>query len=81
MIPQNVAYEYLRAELIGCINYGLSTLQVPPYQVEQLLKEYHAEVRAQAQQEFQQAEKMYRAEQAKKQEVQTVQKIEQTEKG
>lgn len=64
-IPQNVAYEYLKSELAGCINYGLQTLQVPPYQIEQILKQYYDEVRQQAQQEFYTAEQQYKQEQEK----------------
>lgn len=60
-MPPQVAYEYLKQEVANTINRGISELQVPLYQVAQILKDLYTEANAQAQLEYQQAVQQYNA--------------------
>ena len=60
-MPPQVAYEYLKQEVANIINRGISELQVPLYQVAQILKDLYTEANAQAQLEYQQAVQQYNA--------------------
>ena len=53
-MPQNVAYEQLKQELIHTTNYGLSELRLPPFIVATILKDLYVETSNQAVIEYQQ---------------------------
>jgi hypothetical protein len=58
-IPQNLAFEMARQELVGCINYIHSTLGIPSYQIEILVRDVYTEVSAKARTEFEESKKKY----------------------
>ena len=60
-MPPQVAYEYLKQEVANTINRGISELQIPLYQIAQILKDLYTEANAQAQLEYQQAIQQYNA--------------------
>lgn len=60
-MPPQVAYEYLKQEVANTINRGISELQIPLYQIAQILKDLYTEANAQAQLEYQQTVQQYNA--------------------
>ena len=59
-IPQNVAFEQAKQELIKCINYCLGApLSLKMYEIEIILKELHSEADAQAQIEYNKNKQAY----------------------
>lgn len=60
-MPPQIAYEYLKQEVANTINRGISELQIPLYQIAQILKDLYTEANAQAQLEYQQAVQQYNA--------------------
>ena len=67
MMPQNVAYEQLKQELINTTNYGLSDLRLPPFIVATILKDLYVETSNQAAIEYQQSLQAYTAAKTKEQ--------------
>lgn len=65
-MPQQLAYEYTKQELTNLINYCISELKLPTYQIAFLLKDAYVEVNTQAQLEYQQIVQQYNAEQQEK---------------
>lgn len=60
IIPQDVAFESARQELIACINYCLKEpLNIKPYEMEMLLYDLHNEVYQAAQQQLANNKKAY----------------------
>lgn len=59
-IPQNVAFEKAKQELIKCVNQCLSEpLNLKMYEIEIILKELHSEARTQAQIEYNKNKQAY----------------------
>ena len=61
-IPQNVAFEQAKAELINCINYCMGApLNIPAYEMELILRDLYDQVYNRAQQEYNQQRAEYEA--------------------
>lgn len=61
-IPNNVAFEQAKAELINCINYCMGTpLNIPAYEMELILRDLYDQVYNRAQQEYNQNRAAYEA--------------------
>lgn len=66
-IPQNLAFEQIKEELVRVINYALGTLALPPHEVEMLIQGIHTEVSMLAKQELEKSIKAYQDEVAAEQ--------------
>ena len=58
-IPQQLAFEELKGELVRIIRTGMNNFNIPSWQVEIILKDLYNETHAQAMQEYQQSVKEY----------------------
>jgi hypothetical protein len=59
-IPQNVAFEQAKQELVKCVNQCLSApLNLKMYEIEIILKELHSEARIQMQVEYNENKQAY----------------------
>ena len=70
-IPQNVAFEQARQELIGCVNYCINTLGLKMYETEIILRDLYNDAFAQAQREYEADRRAYEEQLRAEQEAET----------
>ena len=59
IIPQNVAFEQAKQELIGCVNFCIRNLGVRMYEIEIILRDLYNDAFKQAQQEYDENKRVY----------------------
>ena len=70
-IPQNVAVEQLKQEIVKLINYGISEYHIPMYAIEYIMKDLYTDAHEQAMIEYENSVKNFQAQQAQKTKVNT----------